>query len=323
MTAIMVFVFLVVLAVVFVAVSLGLRLLETRRRKQVAGVLAAVGGDSVSSTATKDSLLLPSRGTPLPADARGAELWRRCDRLLQQSGLNWTVPHLFFATVALAGAGLFVGWWLRPLGFLWLSLAAVGFLFGIAPISYVRLKRNKRLREIEEQLPEALDFLARSMRAGHAFSISLEMLGRELPDPLGQELRALFNELNLGAPTENAMHNLAARVPLLDVRLFVSSVLLQKQTGGNLSEVLVRLAHIIRERFRLRGQLRVASAHGRLTALVLTLLPLVLVVALLFLAPGYLQSLAADPDGKWMIMGSIGAQALGYIIMRRIVNIKA
>jgi tight adherence protein B len=322
MTAIIVFVFLVLLAVVFVSVSLGLRLLETQRRKQVANVLAAVGGDSAGSTTAGDALLLPRRGVPLPANARGAQLWRRCDRLIQQAGLSWTVPNLLFATVALTVAGLLVGWWLRPLGFLWLSLAAVGLLFGVAPVSYVRAKRDKRLRAIEEQLPEALDFLARSMRAGHAFSISLEMLSRELPDPLGQEFRALFNELNLGAPMENAMQNLAARVPVLDVRLFVSSVLLQKQTGGNLSEVLVRLAYVIRERFRLRGQIRVASAHGRITALVLTLLPAVLVVAMLIMAPGYLQSLAADPDGKWMIIGSIGAQALGYIVMRRIVNIK-
>ena len=277
----------------------------------------------MSETQDKEALLLPPRGAPLPVHAKGAHLWRRCDRLIQQAGLSWTVTHLVAATVAFALAGMLLGWWLRPLGFLVLSMAAAGFLFGIAPISYVRFKRNRRLREIEEQLPEALDFLARSMRAGHAFSISLEMLSRELPDPLGQEFRALFNELNLGASTESALHNLAARVPILDVRLFVSSVLLQRQTGGNLSEVLVRLSYVIRERFRLRGQIKVASAHGRLTALVLTLLPVFLVIALLIMSPGYLQLLAGDPDGKWMILGAIGAQILGYFIMQRIVDIKA
>jgi tight adherence protein B len=318
----MIFIFLVLLAVVFTAVSVGLRMLEKQRRKQVASVLATVEGDSVSRT-TKQALLLPNRRAPLPVNAKGAQLWQRCDRLIQQSGLDWTVPHLIFATAVLGALGLGIGWLLRPLGFLWLSMAAVAFLFGIGPISYVRMKRRKRLREIEEQLPEALDFLARSMRAGHAFTISLEMLSRELPDPLGQEFRALYNELNLGASTESAMQNLAARVPVLDVRLFVSSVLLQRQTGGNLSEVLVRLAYVIRERFRLRGQIKAASAHGRLTALILTLLPVFLVAALLVVAPGYLQSLAADPDGKWMIIGAICGQVLGYIVMRRIVDIKA
>jgi tight adherence protein B len=203
-----------------------------------------------------------------------------------------------------------------------LSALGFGLFLGGLPYFYVRVKRNRRMAEIEQQLPESLDFLARSMKAGHAFSISLEMLGAETPDPLGQEFRTLFNEQNLGAPIDTALLNFAERVPLLDVRMFVSSVLLQKQTGGNLSEILTRLAYVIRERFRLRGQVRVASAHGRLTAGVLTILPLVLVLALTFVAPGYLRSMADDPDGKWLIVGAILAQIAAYIIMRRITNIK-
>ena len=146
---------------------------------------------------------------------------------------------------------------------------------------------------LEEQFPEALDFLARSMRAGHAFSISLEMLGEEMADPLGQEFRALFNEQNLGAPLEIALRNFTERVPLLDVRFFTSSVMLQKQTGGNLSEILSRLAYVIRERFRLKGQVKAASAHGRLTATILTLLAdRHHGIACSLIAPGYLQGMA-------------------------------
>jgi tight adherence protein B len=118
------------------------------------------------------------------------------------------------------------------------------------------------------------------------------------------------------------MENFSNRVPLLDIRMFVSSVLLQRQTGGNLSEILVRLAYIIRERFKLKGQVRAASAHGRMTALILSILPLVMIFALLFVAPGYLQGMAADSDGKWMIAGAVVAQFLGYYVMRRIVDIK-
>jgi tight adherence protein B len=160
------------------------------------------------------------------------------------------------------------------------------------------------------------------MRAGHAFSISLEMVGEEMADPLGQEYRALFNEQNLGAPLDVALRNFGTRVPLLDVRFFTSSVLLQRQTGGNLSEILTRLAYIIRERFRLKGQVKAASAHGRLTATILTLLPVGTMLGLLVVAPGYLQGMAEDSDGKWMIGGAVAAQILGNFFIKKIINIK-
>jgi tight adherence protein B len=160
------------------------------------------------------------------------------------------------------------------------------------------------------------------MRAGHAFTISLEMLGDELADPLGQEFRTLFNEQNLGAPMDVALRNFTERVPLLDARFFTSTVLLQKQTGGNLSEILSRLAWVIRERFRLKGQVRAASAHGRLTATVLTLMPICTMLALLVVAPGYLQGMAKDSDGKWLIGGAIAAQVLGNYFIKKIINIK-
>jgi tight adherence protein B len=190
------------------------------------------------------------------------------------------------------------------------------------PYLFVRRKRKKRLAALEEQFPDALDFLARSMRAGHAFSISMDMLGQELEDPLGQEFRGLFNEQNLGAPLDIALHNFAVRVPLLDARFFTTSVLLQKQTGGNLSEILTRLAYIIRERFRLKGQVRAASSHGRLTATILTVLPIATTVCMLLVAHGYLEGMAADPDGKKLIGGAIVAQVLGRFFITRIIDIK-
>lgn len=318
MTGLIILAFLLLLATVFFSVSFGLRVLEAQRRKQVQSIVAVVGGGARKEELVSDLLLLPGREESL----HHLRIWRATERQLRQAGLNWSVSQLAAATIVFAAIGAAAGWYLRPLGFLSLSAIALAALLGCAPYLFVLRKRRRRIGEIEEQLPEALDFLARSMRAGHAFSISLEMLSRELPDPLGQEFRALFNELNLGASTETALHNLSDRIPLLDVRLFVSSVLLQKQTGGSLSEILVRLAYVIRERFRLRGQVRVASAHGRLTAAVLSLLPVFVVISLLVIAPGYLKALAEDPDGKWMISGAIAAQAAGYFIMHRIVNIK-
>src|ERR1700681_823978 len=174
-----------------------------------------------------------------------------------------------------AVAGIILGIWLNLFVFWPLSglLFAIGL--GALPYAYVRFKRRRRMAAFEEQFPEALDFLARSMRAGHAFSVSLEMLGAESPEPLGQEFRTLFNEQNLGAPLEVAFENMLRRFPLADV---------------------------IRERVRLKGQVRALSAHGRLTAGILTAMPVVLMFALFFVAPGYLQGMARDPAGKYLIL---------------------
>src|SRR6266513_3016656 len=160
------------------------------------------------------------------------------------------------------------------------------------------------------------------MRAGHAFSITLEMLGEELADPLGQEFRALFNEQNLGAPIDLALRNFSTRVPLLDVRFFTSSVLLQKQTGGNLGEILSKLSYVIRERFRLKGQVKAASAHGRITGLVLVLMPIAVTAFIMMTTPEYLANLVSNKIGRMMIYGAVFGQIIGYFVIQKIVKIK-
>jgi tight adherence protein B len=314
-------VFLVLFATALVAVSVGWRFSEAQRKKEVEGLLQVASGRE--SGATQTSILAEKSDVdPVTYLWRDPESIQRLTRFIQQSGLNWTVNRLV-ATMVIGGiVGAILGFWLHPLGFVTLSVIVGALLGGWLPALFLRWKRSKRLSEFEQQLPEALDFMARSMKAGHGFSTSLETLGSESPDPLGQEFRALFNELNLGAPLDTALANFSLRVPLLDVRLFASSVLLQRQTGGNLSEILTRLAYVIRERFRLRGQVKAASAHGRMTALVLTLLPVVLVVGLTIIAPDYLQLMVNDPDGKYIILGAVAAQVLGYYFMRRITDIK-
>jgi tight adherence protein B len=187
---------------------------------------------------------------------------------------------------------------------------------------YLRTKRRKRMAALEEQFPEALDFMARSVRAGHAFMISLSMVGEHVPEPLSTELVTVFNEINLGAPMATALDNLTTRVPLLDFRFFTSTVMLQRQTGGNLNEILGRLSHVIRERFQLKGAVKAASAHGRLTGLILTILPVVTAMLLLAVAPGYLQGMAKDPDGKYLILGAAISVLLGNYFIRRIIKIK-
>jgi tight adherence protein B len=247
---------------------------------------------------------------------------RRAQEQIQQAGLTWSSTRLLTMMAMMGLAGICLGCMLPFLVNAPITAVVLGLAASTLPYFYVRQKRQKRLNALEEQFPEALDFLSRSMRAGHAFSISLEMVGEEIADPLGQEFRALFNEQNLGAPLDVALRNFGQRVPLLDVRFFTSSVLLQKQTGGNLSEILTRLAYIIRERFRLKGQVKAASAHGRLTATILTLLPVGTMLGLLVVAPGYLQGMAEDSDGRWMIAGAVVAQILGNFFIKKIINIK-
>ena len=314
--------FVIVFALILLAVSVGTKFFDARRKKQMAGLLETAGGDATVSVATLLKELDPERATGFKAILRSFQFSRHAQMQLQQAGLNWSSARLLAAMGLAAIPGLGLGSLLPFIINGPATAIALGLAGAIAPYLFVRHKRKKRLDRFEEQFPEALDFLSRSMRAGHAFTISLEMLGEELADPLGQEFRALFNEQNLGAPLDLALRNFTERVPLLDARFFTSSVLLQKQTGGNLSEILTRLAYVIRERFRLKGQVKAASAHGRLTATILTVLPIATMLGLLVVAPGYLQGMAEDSDGKWMIGGAIFAQVLGNFFIKKIINIK-
>jgi tight adherence protein B len=314
--------FVVVFAIMLVAVSVGLKYFDAKRKKQVVNMLHTAAGEVTVSVSTLLKEIDSGTPTGFKRLISSVQFSRHASEQIQQAGLNWSSSRLVaamgFAMIPGLGLGLLFPFILNAPT----TAIALALGFGTLPYVFVRKKRSKRLATMEEQFPEALDFLARSMRAGHAFSISLEMLGEEIADPLGQEFRALFNEQNLGAPLDIALHNLSTRVPLLDVRFFTSSVLLQKQTGGNLSEILSRLAYVIRERFRLKGQVKAASAHGRLTATILTLLPVGTMLALLVVAPGYLQQMAEEKEGRMMIGGAIFAQILGNFFIKKIINIK-
>jgi len=314
--------FVVVFALSLLAVSVGLKYFDARRKNQVVEMLHTAAGETVASVGNLLKEIDLDKPTGLKRMLASMHFSKHAEEMIQQAGLNWSSSRLLTSMVLMVIPGVGLGLMMPFLFNAATTAIALGLFFGSIPYLVVRSKRKKRLNTLEEQFPESLDFLARSMRAGHAFSISLEMLGEEMADPLGQEFRALFNEQNLGAPIDVALRNFSTRVPLLDVRFFTSSVLLQKQTGGNLSEILSRLAYVIRERFRLKGQVKAASAHGRLTATILTLLPVATMLCLLFVAPGYLQGMANDPDGKYLIGGAIVAQVLGNFFIKKIINIK-
>jgi tight adherence protein B len=314
--------FAVIFVLVLMAVSVGLKFFDARRKKQVSDMLQTAAGETVTPVANLLKDIDPDQPTGMKALLAKLQFSRHAQEQIQQAGLNWSPTRLLTAMGLAMIPGLGIGAWTKILLNGTTSAVIFAIVTGMIPYLIVRHKRSVRLNKLEEQFPDALDFLARSMRAGHAFSISLEMIGEEIADPLGQEFRALFNEQNLGAPLDIALRNFTLRVPLLDVRFFASSVMLQKQTGGNLSEILSRLAYVIRERFRLKGQVKAASAHGRLTATILAVLPVATMLGLLAVAPGYLQSMAADSDGKWMIGGAIFAQILGNFFIKKIINIK-
>jgi tight adherence protein B len=315
-------VFFFVCAIVLTAVGLGLKYLEAERQRNVTKVLGAGGSQEIVQQ--ESMILLDENKNEVSIARMIADLpaMKTLERYLQQGGLTWTPIGVVSAMAILAVIGVFLGMRINVPVFREFAILAFGGLLGYLPYAWVLLKRKRRLAEFEEQFPEALDFLARSMRAGHAFSVSLEMMSDEAPDPLGIEFRQVFNEQNLGAPVETALRNLADRVPLLDVRFFVSAVMMQRETGGNLAEILTKLAFVIRERFRLKGQVKAVSAHGRMTALILSVMPLVTMLALMIIAPGYLSSMAEDIHGKFMIVGAIAGQFLGYMWMRKIINIK-
>ena len=241
--------------------------------------------------------------------------------MIEQSGQKTTSSKLLLMSLAATLLGFVVGsrFSILPAGLTALVCAIIG---GSLPILLLLRKRTKNFEEFEKQLPEALDFLSRSMRAGHGFSIAMELLATDSPEPLGSAFRRVSNDMQLGSALDVALGKLSALVPLLDVRFFVSSVLLQQETGGNLSEVLAKLALIIRERFRLKGQVKAVSAHGRITGLVLVLMPVVVAIIMMITSPEYLVDLAADKVGRMMIYGALCGQVVGYFVIRKIINIK-
>jgi tight adherence protein B len=252
---------------------------------------------------------------------RRFDFMERLDLMLEQAGNGWSSSKLITVSLILFAIAAVIGW---KVAFLAATLCA--FVFGVAaaivPFLIVVWKRKKMFAAFEEQLPEALDFLSRSMRAGHGFSVALEMLATDSPDPLGAAFRRISNDIQLGSSLETALKKMALLIPIVDVRFFVSAVLLQQETGGNLGEILSKLAAIIRERFRLKGQVKAASAHGRITALVLTLMPIGVTGFMMLLNPQYLKGMWDTDIGRYLVYGAIVGQIIGYMIIQKIVNIK-
>ncbi|MDT3680005.1 MAG: type II secretion system F family protein [Burkholderiaceae bacterium] len=241
------------------------------------------------------------------------------DRLLEQTGSSITVARFLLFTFLAAGGTFLALLVLRTPFFFAVIMAA---LAAIVPLLGVLRMRSKRLHKFDEQLPEALDLMSRALRAGHAFPSAMQMVGTEAADPIASEFQITFEEINYGVSTSDAMLNLATRVPSIDLRYFVIAVLLQRETGGNLSEMLDNLATLIRERFKLLGKIRVLSAEGKLSAYILIGLPFVTAGAILLVNPDFMKVLWTDPVGLKLVFGALTMMVLGAFWMSRIVKIR-
>lgn len=319
-------------ALVFVVVTFGVLVLylvaralavwvRTRRVEQR---LREVSGQAPVEDAAENTttvVVRPAEG-PLPGVERfvaGTSAGHRLTRLIEQSGAA-TTPGAVVAMSLTAGLTGMIAVLLLTGSF---AAAMAGALAGVAvPFLWLTQKRAKRIKRFEEQFPEALDLLARAIRAGHAFQTAMGMVADELPPPVGIEFKKAFDQQNFGLPLKDALVEMSGRVPSLDVRFFVTSVTIQRETGGNLSEILENLARVVRERFKIRRQVRVHTAHGRFTGYVLLALPAALALALTWLSPDEMKMLFTEPLGQAMLVAAMVLQAIGFIWIRQVIKIE-
>jgi tight adherence protein B len=257
-----------------------------------------------------------------PIDAllkRGQSKTKRLQDLIDQAGLKITVGALLAGSAALGALAFYIA---QQIG-AWTILAlGAGVLAAFVPVNLVKYKRTLRMRKFEEQFPEALDLLGRALRAGHAFTTGIEMVASEMPDPIGPEFRILHDQQNYGMPMPDALRLFAERIAVLDARFFVTAVMIQRESGGNLSEVLDNLAKVMRERFRVKRQIRVISAHGRITGWILVCLPPVLGFVLFAINEETRTLMFNDPLGQQMLMVAVTLQVIGTLIMRKIIDVE-
>jgi len=258
---------------------------------------------------------IPALDTFLRRSTRVSDL----QKMLAQADVSLRVTN-FLGISALTGvAATIIAYVLsKRVEVAWVALL-VGF---VLPYSYASIRRNKRFEKFEELFPEAIDTLARAVRAGHAFTTALEMITAEVSEPVSGEFRQLYEEQKFGMPVRDALLNLTDRMPLVDVKFFVTAVMLQRETGGNLAEILDNLSYVIRERFKIQRQVRVYTAQGRLTMALLMGMPPIIVTTMLLLNPSFIRPLFSDPIGHFLLVAGITLQTIGYFVIRKIIRIQ-
>lgn len=244
---------------------------------------------------------------------------RRIELLITQAESSWSVPMVLAASAASAGFGFTVS-------YLWLPDMSVclvlGVLFAALPFFVLQIKRARRTRRFDQGLPEAVDLICRALRAGHALSAAIEIVGQEAPEPVRTEFREVYRQQNFGLPHREALLQLARRVPSTDLQFVVTAMLVQKETGGNLVDILDRTVAVIRDRLRIEGEVRIYTAQGRLTGVILALLPILMFFLINIANHGYTRVLVEDPLGRKLIYTGLTLMIIGGIFIRKIVNVK-
>lgn len=239
--------------------------------------------------------------------------------LLEQADIKLPPSKFSLLCVGLAVAGC-VGFLLLPIPFFIAPLVGIGLFF--VPFIWVSMRRKKRINRVNAQLPEALEMLSRSLRAGHSLGAGFGLIAEEMQDPLAREFGRCFEEQNLGVSLEQSLEAMTVRIPNLDLRFFATAVILQRQTGGDLAEILDKIGRLVRARYRLAGQIQALTGEGRLSGIVLLALPPGLFAMMLFTNKEYVMKLFTDPMGQWMLGGAIVMQLLGAIVIKKIIDIK-
>jgi tight adherence protein B len=246
-------------------------------------------------------------------------MMERLDRLRYSANAQFPAAVFILLAFLFAGSG-FLGFYFMNINLILNVLLAI--CIGTFPFLYLIIKKNKRMKKFQAQLPEALDLMARSLRAGHAFSTGMKLASEEFEDPLGPEFSATLDEINFGLGVPEALTNFVNRVDCQDLNFFVVAVILQRETGGNLAEIMENIAHLIRERFKLYGKVRTLAAEGKLSMWVLLALPFFIIGALFVVNPEYIKILFIEPAGRIMCGVALFMMFIGYLVMRRMVNIE-
>ncbi len=243
----------------------------------------------------------------------------RLRKFIVEAGLEWTVGVLLLGSLV----ALFAGYWISLLFGLNRAIALIiAFVAFLSPYSFLYLKRKRQFQKFSTLLPDAMDLVSRALRAGHSLTAALDLVGQEIADPVGKEFRRVSEEQNLGLPLRDALLNLSERVPIPDVRFLVAAMLIQRETGGNLVEVLDKTTSLLRDRMRLQGEIRIYTAQGRLTGWILCLLPIFMFFALTAINPNYTAPLINEPTGQHLLIGGAVLMLLGILVIRKIVQIK-
>ena len=243
----------------------------------------------------------------------------RIDRRLKQADMTIRVGTFILLTLSLFLVGIVAG---KVLHWPFVVSAVVGFVLMLIPNTVVNMKRRLRFKRFMNHFPEALEMFARSLRAGHSFTGAIQLVAQEMPHPIGPEFSKVFEEQNLGIPLRQALIGMTERIESLDVKFFVTAILIQRETGGNLAEIIDKISHVIRERFRIQGQLKIFTAQARMTGFILGFLPVGMAVLVGILNPEYLKPLWFESTGRFLIALAVTLQILGVMVIRKIIRIK-